>query len=261
MRTVEDAFLLTAAQWGKDSRDPAHFRGAAPCLPSSTEVGGLHGLTLSAPPSLASAEVNAHGTEAIYALRRAGPDATSEVPDMPEPATLLGIISAAGAMVEYGSPLQASEEQLADHTRRSLGRGARLTGADVALAYADIDKVVRTMDGLFESHGALVLPTTATTAPKSLMRVPQRAGGSVSPWLISTLHVSLASLIQAPAIAIPTGFDREGLPPSVQIVARPGDEVTLLRCAAVVEQALSQSGRPPIVLGPSRAETAVSMWA
>ena len=55
---------------------------------------------------------------------------------------------------------------------------------------------------------------------------------------ISTLHTPLANLIQAPAIAVPTGFDGEGLPVSMQIVARPGDEATVLRCAAVLERAL-----------------------
>ena len=54
------------------------------------------------------------------------------------------------------------------------------------------------MDGFFERHDALVLPTTATTAPENVMRVPQGEGGAVNPWLISTLHVPLANLIHAP---------------------------------------------------------------
>ncbi|MYE02319.1 MAG: amidase [Alphaproteobacteria bacterium] len=246
-RTVEDAALMVAAMRGGDARGPGRRpRGVLPGAGATAAAGGLRGLTVSAPPSLAADEVRAGVAKAVDALRRAGAAVTDEMPDMPEPSEALGIVSAAGAVVEYGRLAEAHESRLTDYVRRSLARGRGLTGADVASAYADIDRVVRAMEGLFEGHDALVLPTTATTAPENLARVPQGAGGAVNPWLISTLHVSLANLIQAPAVAIPTGLDRQRMPTSVQIVARPGDEATLLRCAVVVEEAVSGVGRPPL---------------
>ena len=85
-----------------------------------------------------------------------------------------------------------------------------------------------------------------TTLPDiNRSRVRQRGAESVNPWMISTLHTPLANLIHAPAIAVPMGFDDQGLPVSVQIVTRPGDEATVLRCAAVLEQARPGHDRRP----------------
>ncbi len=42
-----------------------------------------------------------------------------------------------------------------------------------------------------------------------------------------------------PAMAVPFGFDAEGMPLSVQFVARPGDEATLLSLAAQLEAELA----------------------
>ena len=48
-----------------------------------------------------------------------------------------------------------------------------------------------------------------------------------------------------PAISVPAGFDDEGLPLGVQLVARPAEEGLLLRAAALVEQALALPAQVP----------------
>jgi amidase len=50
-----------------------------------------------------------------------------------------------------------------------------------------------------------------------------------------------------PAMAVPAGFSSEGMPLSVQIVGRPGDEATLLSLAAQLEAERPWADkRPPI---------------
>jgi amidase len=52
-----------------------------------------------------------------------------------------------------------------------------------------------------------------------------------------------------PAIAIPAGFTADGLPLGVQLVGRPGDEITIIALAAQVEAATSWNQlRPPCLL-------------
>jgi amidase len=48
-----------------------------------------------------------------------------------------------------------------------------------------------------------------------------------------------------PAAAVPAGWDREGMPRSVLIVGRPGDEATVLALAAQLETARPWAGRRP----------------
>jgi amidase len=50
-----------------------------------------------------------------------------------------------------------------------------------------------------------------------------------------------------PAAAIPAGFTADGLPLSIQLVGRPGDEATLLSLAAQIEAARPWAGRTPPV--------------
>jgi amidase len=48
-----------------------------------------------------------------------------------------------------------------------------------------------------------------------------------------------------PACSVPAGFDRRGLPLSVQLAGRPHDEATLLSLAAQIEQARPWAERRP----------------
>jgi aspartyl-tRNA(Asn)/glutamyl-tRNA(Gln) amidotransferase subunit A len=53
------------------------------------------------------------------------------------------------------------------------------------------------------------------------------------------------NLTGLPAISIPCGFDREGLPIGLQIAARPFDEMTLLSVAHAYERTHEWSARAP----------------
>jgi len=56
------------------------------------------------------------------------------------------------------------------------------------------------------------------------------------------------SVLGLPAISIPAGFTRDGLPVGLQIVGKRGGEAAVLRAAAVFEEAHPWAHRfPPLV--------------
>jgi Asp-tRNA(Asn)/Glu-tRNA(Gln) amidotransferase A subunit family amidase len=59
------------------------------------------------------------------------------------------------------------------------------------------------------------------------------------------------SVLGLPAISIPCGFTRAGLPVGLQIVSKRRGEATVLRAAAAFEAARPWSQRIPAVLGPA----------
>lgn len=77
---------------------------------------------------------------------------------------------------------------------------------------------------LFQDVDVLLLPTTTTTVPKikDVRNQPQA---------LSAEHTVFANYYGLPAISVPCGFDRNGLPLGLQIVSKPWDEVTAIHLA------------------------------
>lgn len=79
-------------------------------------------------------------------------------------------------------------------------------------------------------EGALLLwPVFHTTAPRH--GFSRRPSGSPA-------YTSIFNGLGFPAVAFPVGFDAKGLPLSVQIIARPGEDEVALAAAAVLEREL-----------------------
>ena len=92
---------------------------------------------------------------------------------------------------------------------------------------------------------ALLTPTLpATAAPKDADDF--RFGDSAEPVTLAYVRTTGPfNLSGLPALSVPAGFDRDGLPIGLQIAARPFDEETALRVGASFESAAAVSKRRP----------------
>jgi aspartyl-tRNA(Asn)/glutamyl-tRNA(Gln) amidotransferase subunit A len=105
--------------------------------------------------------------------------------------------------------------------------------------------LMRDLDRVVEQADFLVTPTTATLAPKHDAG-PSEIGGPTG-----TLRVSLRRLTQpfnltgSPAVTVPCGFSRDGLPIGLQLVGRPFDEARLLNLAHAYERSTPWKDRHP----------------
>jgi aspartyl-tRNA(Asn)/glutamyl-tRNA(Gln) amidotransferase subunit A len=81
----------------------------------------------------------------------------------------------------------------------------------------------------FKDIDVLLLPTTTTT-------VPAINDAGVNPQALSPQNTVFANYYGLPAISVPCGFDRSGLPLGLQIVGKPWDEATVLHLAYRYEQ-------------------------
>jgi aspartyl-tRNA(Asn)/glutamyl-tRNA(Gln) amidotransferase subunit A len=85
---------------------------------------------------------------------------------------------------------------------------------------------------VFHDIDVLLLPTTTTTVPK-IKDVRNK------PQALSAENTVFANYYGLPAISVPCGFDRNGLPLGLQIVGKPWDEVTAIHLANQFEMAAS----------------------
>jgi amidase len=136
-------------------------------------------------------------------------------------------------------------------TLASVEYGRRLTALDLLRALRLCNSITRRVRAFFSPYDVLVTPTAATPPP--LLGVLNQNDPSLDPrgWLNKLFALipftPLFNMTGQPAISLPLGQSSEGLPIGVQLVARYGDEATLLRLAAQLEEALPWAARRPSI--------------
>ena len=95
----------------------------------------------------------------------------------------------------------------------------RLIAQDFEKAFAQVD--------------ILVSPTCPTTA----FELNSRADNPLAMYLTDIATIS-SNLVGAPALSMPCGFDKDGMPIGLQVIAKNLDEMTLLQSAYALEQEL-----------------------
>ena len=97
---------------------------------------------------------------------------------------------------------------------------------------------------LWSQVDCLFTPTTPLAAPRIGEKTVHLGGFVEDVRLASTRLVRGINVLGLPAISIPCGRDRRGLPVGLQIIGRPFDEALILRVAAALEDATGNSGGP-----------------
>jgi amidase len=126
-------------------------------------------------------------------------------------------------------------ERLSRNTRGFAKMGALVPSALLEWSRSGEVALAARLNRVLESHDVLITPATAQPPP----RIGQFDGRSA----LSTLNGVIGlvpynapwNLTGQPAAAVPAGLGSDGLPRSVQIVGRPGDEGTLLSLSAQIE--------------------------
>jgi aspartyl-tRNA(Asn)/glutamyl-tRNA(Gln) amidotransferase subunit A len=137
-------------------------------------------------------------------------------------------------------------ERLAEHpdwfgadVRQRLEMGAAYTSSEYSLARRKQAELRRRCELLFESQHLLLLPTTPIPAPVFEGR------DAVEEAKCLTRFTAPFNLTGLPAISLPCGFTKQGLPIGMQLVARHWAEAKILTAAYAYEQAMEWHKRVP----------------
>lgn len=126
-----------------------------------------------------------------------------------------------------------------------------LSVLDVCAAEAACNVVNRSVGAFFSDYDVLVTPTVGGPPPPLGYLDANDAGLDMLGWLNKLFDLvpftPVFNVTGQPAISLPLGQDSHGLPIGLQFIARYGDEATLLRLAAQLEQALPWSDRHPAI--------------
>jgi aspartyl-tRNA(Asn)/glutamyl-tRNA(Gln) amidotransferase subunit A len=102
--------------------------------------------------------------------------------------------------------------------------------------------VRREFEAAFQTVDLIVTPVTPTTA----FKFGEKAQDPLQMYL-SDIYTISANLAGLPAISLPCGLSKAGMPIGLQLIGRPFEEDTLLRGAHAYEQATNWRSKKPLV--------------
>jgi len=253
-KTVEDAAMMLAAIAGYDERDStsvnapvADYIRALRARTSRLRVGiPRKPFYDNLEPDVATAVETA-----LVELRRiAGEMREIEMPPSPG----LGAVSNAEIYAFHAAWITKSPELYQDATRRIVLGGANARADSYIAGRQQVELARRQIARIFASVDVVVTPTTTgvasliprqTASPAPAPAVPPGGapgGGGGAPGFRNTSYFSYYGL---PAVSIPCGFTRAGLPIGLQISGGPFAESTVLALAHAYEQATEWHKRRP----------------
>ncbi len=247
-RTVGDAAILTGVLYSRVGREPNMAR-------SSTLRSAPGKFSLGVPRQLffdaLSPEVRNASDAALRDLCRAGmttKDISIPLLDETEDAgNHIAWVDAALYHQQHGY-FPARSAEYGDDVRSRLEMGCKVPAVDYLRALEIQKQFFQQLHlALAESAvDAIVFPSTAIEAPL-LNQETIRIGAHEYPARALLLrHNRPANLAGVPAVSVPCGFTRSGLPIGLQFMASVSSEPVLLRIARIFERTQPQYRRPPV---------------
>ena len=248
-RSVRDVALLLQVIAGYDPRDPGSadvpvddYRADIESGARGLRVGVVRGrffarLEATEQPS---PDVAAAVSAAIAVLANEGARCEDvELPRVDELRETQTVVIGTEAGAYHRDRIAAHRAGYGADVAKRIDLGLTRTGPEYALARRTRDELRRTYAEALAGWDAIVLPTTPITAPS------REGQDAVAAAATLTAYTSAFNLTGLPAMSLPCGFDRSGLPIGLQLVGRPWGEARLLRVARAYERATSWSERRP----------------
>jgi aspartyl-tRNA(Asn)/glutamyl-tRNA(Gln) amidotransferase subunit A len=238
-RGVDGLALLMAVLAGPDPRDPWSRRSPATLDFTLPEAPALAGLRIGVPEDFGCApEPEAAGAfeRAAAVLGELGAEVRPVAIDRLAAARMacLLIIEAEGA-VAYAGYLDDPEVVFAADVRQQLDYGRTMPAAKLAGAYQARALLRRRIEALFQEVDLLICPATPRAARSFDEAIPADTPS----------YMALANLCGLPALSLPMGFDGDGMPLGLQVMAAPFRDPLVLRAGKAYEQATGWHQRRP----------------
>lgn len=239
-RTVEDAAVLLATLAGPDPDDPSCQDLPVPDFSASLgeSVSGLRlGVCQNHFFGRNQEDVETAVLAAIDDLAAAGADIRRfELPNLVYGLGAILAIELSSSTAYHDVSLRAGLATGYQPDVRTLVEIGRLvTGPDYLKAEQFRRLLSQDFSRVFDELDAIVVPTTPLTAWVHGATTVEIGGRPESVLAASWRLTYPFNLTGLPAISLPCGFDRHGLPIGLQIVAKPFDEAMVLRVAHAYE--------------------------
>lgn len=174
-------------------------------------------------------------------------------PDLRDARAIFRVLRANQLVGDLAPIVDAHRDRVRKEVLWNVDLGRRLGAEELAQAQRGRGELYRRAAAFFETHDLLVTPA-AVVAPfdvdiRALDEVEGVKLDNYYEWYAIAYAITLTSL---PALSLPCGFTREGLPVALQLVGPPRGEARLLGAARLMEEVFGIAGRLPVDPMPAR---------
>jgi aspartyl-tRNA(Asn)/glutamyl-tRNA(Gln) amidotransferase subunit A len=248
-QSAEDCALLLGLMAGADPEDPTAITGPLPDYMAATRA-PMKGITIGVPSAFyvddLDSEVARVLDETVATLKREGAAIVKvELPDQRQLASASQLVLAVEAAAFHKRWMIERPQDYGPQVLMRLQNGLSVP----AVSYLE---AMRWRGPALSAHAAATAGVDAVIAPVSPLAAPtiaesdvgnSAAADSVLPRI--TRFTRPVNYLGLPALSIPSGFTRSGLPVGLQLIGRSFDEATLLRIGAAFQRATDFHARVP----------------
>jgi len=248
-RTVEDCAILLALMAGHDPLDPT--TSAAPVPDYLAAAGGrLKGLTIGVPTAFYVDDIDPDVArvldETLATLKRAGARIVSvDLPDQTKLSAAAQIVLNCEAAAIHSRWLRERPQDYGPQVRARLENGFAIP----AVTYLE---AMRWRGPALAAHleataGVDVVIAPATPSPAPTIAETDLGGAVGAEAMIQRLtrFTRPVNYLGLPAMGLPCGFSKDGLPIGLQVIGKPFAEATLIRLGAAFQRETDIHERMP----------------
>jgi len=248
-QSAEDCALLLGLMAGADPEDPTAIAGALPDYMAATKQ-PMQGITIGVPTAFyvddLDGEVARVLDETIATLKREGAAIVKvELPDQRQLSSASQLVLAVEAAAFHKRWMIERPQDYGPQVLMRLQNGLAVP----AVSYLE---AMRWRGAALSAHAAATAGVDAVIAPVSPIPAPTIVESDVGNSLEAdavlpriTRFTRPVNYLGVPALSIPCGFTRSGLPVGLQLIGRSFDEATLLRIGAAFQRATDFHARVP----------------
>ncbi len=250
-RNVGDVALMLDAMSGQHPADPISLSSPAqsflnavenPVAPArvafSRDLGGI---------TPVSSEIADICEAAALRFSELGANVEEACPDFSDVREIFHVLRANQFVGDLGEVLHSNRDKVREEVIWNLEKGEKLSAADLANAERARGRLYTRVSAFFEDYDLLMTPATIVEPfdvdIAAIDTVEGHKFENYFDWYTISYAITATSL---PALSLPCGFTKAGLPVGLQIVGVPHGEAELLAAAVMMEQLLGISRRLPI---------------
>jgi amidase len=253
-RTVGDVALMLSAIAGPDSRAPISYQVDVREFLRAAKEPAIRGWRAAWTPDLngllpVSDEIVRVVQGAVQVFRTLGVRVDAASPDFSEVNDIVAGTRAVAMVGLHGDKLTRWRDVMQKELVADIEQSMTLSAAQIARSELLRSVLWHRVRTFMESRELLLLPTVAVppfpAEQPYITEINGRPLDHYTRWFNLTYAITLTGL---PAITVPCGFTRDGLPVGVQIVGRHRQDAAVLRAAAAFERACPwATAIPPVV--------------